>query len=73
MRAKARLRPLGEMFAQPRDRIANLFRESRIDILDIGQKTAAYVFNLLQSQPGLFDLSDCGNHDSRICANHLTR
>src|SRR6476620_186916 len=28
------------MFAQPRDRIANLFRESRIDILDIGQKTA---------------------------------
>ena len=55
----ARLRSLSEMFAQPRNRIANLFRESRIDILDIGQKTAAYVFDLLQGQPGLFDLSDC--------------
>jgi hypothetical protein len=37
---------LGEMIAQPRDRIANLFRESRIDILDIGQKAAAYIFDL---------------------------
>jgi hypothetical protein len=61
------------VFAQPRDRIANLFRESRIDILDIGQKAAAYVFDLLQRQPGLLDLSNCRNHDPRVCANDLTR
>jgi hypothetical protein len=69
---KARLRSLSEVFAQPRDRIANLSSESRIDILDVGEKAAANVFDLRQRQPGLFDLSNCSNHDPRVCANHLT-
>ena len=45
---------------------------SRIDILDIGQKAVAYIFDLFQGQAGLLDLSNGSNHDPCVCANHLT-
>jgi hypothetical protein len=39
----------GEMLAQTRDFIENLFRQRRIGILKVGDKTATNIFDLLQT------------------------
>jgi hypothetical protein len=62
----------GEMISQTRDFIENLFRQRRIGILNVGQEATADIFDLLQTQAGLLDLSHGGNHDPCVCPNELT-
>jgi hypothetical protein len=60
------------MVSETRDFIENLFRQYWIDILNVGKKATADIFDLLQTQSGLLDLSKGGNHDSCVCPNDLT-
>ena len=61
------------MLLQARDPVENLFRQRRISVLNVGQRCAADVLDLLDAKVRLFYLRQCGNDDTGIAPHHFRR
>jgi hypothetical protein len=61
------------MLAQPGYLVEDLFRESRIDVIEVGQKAAANILGLLEGHTGFLYLRDGSYHYPGICPNKFAR